>query len=147
MKLAIGLKMPSRRRGRIRIDRQPVTRPLKICDMAFQAPGLLPRRTTVDNVLLPLEIVEPNRSRFRSRNAGYTEKARQLLQSVGAGGCEDKFPWQRSGGLQQRAGLCRALIHELQMLLLDDHAARTTLSRARHSGAHCATCRRRSAST
>ena len=74
MKLAIGLKMPSRSRGRIRIDRQPVTRPLKICDMAFQAPGLLPRRTTVDNVLLPLEIVESNRSRFRSRNAGYTRR-------------------------------------------------------------------------
>ena len=65
MKLATGLKMPSM--GRIRIDGAPVTGPLKISGMAFQAPSLLPWRTTVDNVLLPLEIVEPYRSSFKAK--------------------------------------------------------------------------------
>lgn len=57
MKLTTGLKMPSM--GKILIDQKPVTGPLKISGMAFQTPSLLPWRTTVDNVLLPLEIVEP----------------------------------------------------------------------------------------
>ena len=60
MKLATGLKMPSK--GKILIDGKPVTGPLKISGMAFQAPSLLPWRTTMNNVLLPLEIVEPYRS-------------------------------------------------------------------------------------
>ncbi len=118
MKLATGLKMPSM--GQIRIDGQPVTGPLKVSGMAFQAPSLLPWRTTVDNVLLPLEIVEPYRSQFKARRKEYEERARKLLQKVGLGGYEDKFPWQLSGGMQQRASICRALIHEPKMLLLDE---------------------------
>jgi len=118
MKLATGLKMPSR--GAIHIDRQPVAGPLKISGMAFQAPSLLPWRTAVDNVLLPLEIVEPHRSQFKARRAEYEERARALLRKVGLAGYEDKFPWQLSGGMQQRASICRALIHEPKMLLLDE---------------------------
>jgi NitT/TauT family transport system ATP-binding protein len=118
MKLATGLKMPSR--GTILIDGQPVTGPLKITGMAFQSSSLLPWRTTLDNVLLPLEIVEPHRSAFRRRRKEFEAKARGLLQSVGLGGYEDKFPWQLSGGMQQRASICRALIHEPKMLLLDE---------------------------
>ncbi|NBQ90524.1 MAG: ABC transporter ATP-binding protein [Betaproteobacteria bacterium] len=118
MKLTTGLKMPSR--GHIRIAGQPVTGPLKISGMAFQAPSLLPWRTTIDNVLLPLEIVEPYRSQFKTRRQEFEEKARALLKSVGLGGYEDKFPWQLSGGMQQRASICRALVHEPQMLLLDE---------------------------
>lgn len=118
MKLATGLKMPSM--GKIHIDQQPVTGPLKISGMAFQAPSLLPWRTTVDNVLLPLEIVEPYRSHLKARRKEYEERARVLLQKVGLGGYEDKFPWQLSGGMQQRASICRALIHEPKMLLLDE---------------------------
>lgn len=118
MKLTTGLKMPSM--GRIRIDGQPVTGPLKISGMAFQAPSLLPWRTTVDNVLLPLEIVEPYRSSFKARRKEFVERARKLLQKVGLAGYEDKFPWQLSGGMQQRASICRALIHEPKMLLLDE---------------------------
>jgi len=118
MKLTTGLKMPSR--GRITIGGEPVTGPLKITGMAFQAPSLLPWRTTVDNVLLPLEIVEPYRSNFKAKRKEYEAKARALLQSVGLGGYEDKYPWQLSGGMQQRASICRALIHEPQMLLLDE---------------------------
>ncbi len=118
MKLATGLKMPTR--GSIHIDGQAVTGPLKISGMAFQAPSLLPWRTTVDNVLLPLEIVEPYRSSFKAKRAEYVERARKLLQKVGLAGYEDKFPWQLSGGMQQRASICRALIHEPKMLLLDE---------------------------
>ncbi len=88
--------------------------------MAFQAPSLLPWRTPLDNVLLPLEIVEPYRSQFSSQKARFREKASQLLRSVGLGGYEDKYPWQLSGGMQQRASICRALVHEPQMLLLDE---------------------------
>jgi NitT/TauT family transport system ATP-binding protein len=118
MKLATGLKMPSK--GKIMIDGQPVSGPLKISGMSFQAPSLLPWRTTVDNVLLPLEIVEPFRSNFKAKRTQYLERARKLLQKVGLGGYEDKFPWQLSGGMQQRASICRALIHEPKMLLLDE---------------------------
>jgi NitT/TauT family transport system ATP-binding protein len=118
MKLATGLKMPSM--GKILIDQQPVTGPLKISGMAFQASSLLPWRTTVGNVLLPLEIVEPYRSSFKAKRKEYEARARALLQKVGLGGYEDKFPWQLSGGMQQRASICRALIHEPKMLLLDE---------------------------
>jgi NitT/TauT family transport system ATP-binding protein len=118
MKLATGLEMPSI--GRILIDGRPVTGPLKISGMAFQAPSLLPWRTTLDNVLLPLEIVEPYRSSFKAKRREYEERARKLLHKVGLAGYEDKFPWQLSGGMQQRASICRALIHEPKMLLLDE---------------------------
>ena len=118
MKLTTGLKMPSK--GRILVDGQPVTGPLKISGMAFQASSLLPWRTTLDNVLLPLEIVEPYRSNFKQKKAEYVERARKLLSTVGLAGYEDKFPWQLSGGMQQRASICRALIHEPKMLLLDE---------------------------
>lgn len=118
MKLTTGLKMPSI--GRILVAGERVTGPLKISGMAFQAPSLLPWRTTVDNVLLPLEIVEPHRGQFKARRQEYEARARTLLQKVGLAGYEDKYPWQLSGGMQQRASICRALIHEPQMLLLDE---------------------------
>jgi NitT/TauT family transport system ATP-binding protein len=118
MKLTTGLKMPSK--GSIHIDGKPVTGPLKISGMSFQAPSLLPWRTTLDNVLLPLEIVEPYRSQFKDKRKQFADKARALLASVGLSGYEDKFPWQLSGGMQQRASICRALVHEPRMLLLDE---------------------------
>ncbi len=118
MKLTTGLKMPSM--GRITVDGQRVTGPLKISGMAFQSSSLLPWRTTLDNVLLPLEIVEPHRSQFKKKRKEYEARAIALLAKVGLAGYERKFPWQLSGGMQQRASICRALIHEPQMLLLDE---------------------------
>jgi NitT/TauT family transport system ATP-binding protein len=118
MKLATGLRRPSK--GTVIIDGKEVTGPLKITGMAFQASSLLPWRTTVQNVMLPLEIVEPYRSQFKAKKKEFEAKARELLKSVGLGGYEDKFPWQLSGGMQQRASICRALVHEPKMLLLDE---------------------------
>ncbi len=118
MKLATGLKQPTR--GQIHIGGMRVSGPMKIVGMAFQAPTLLPWRTTLDNVLLPLEIVEPYRSQFRARRDEFADRAKKLLGTVGLAGYEDKFPWELSGGMQQRASICRALIHEPKMLLLDE---------------------------
>jgi NitT/TauT family transport system ATP-binding protein len=106
--------------GTIRVAGTPVRGPLKIVGMAFQNPILLPWRTTLDNVLLPLEIVAPHRDRLRRHRAAYEAAARDLLGAVGLGGFEMRHPWQLSGGQQQRASLCRALVHEPELLLLDE---------------------------
>jgi NitT/TauT family transport system ATP-binding protein len=118
MKLATGLQFP--RRGTVAVAGQPVRAPVKIAGMAFQNPTMLPWRTTLDNLLLPLEIVEPHRSRIRRHKAEYVAKAEALLAQVGLAGQGHKFPWQLSGGMQQRASLCRALIHEPKLLMLDE---------------------------
>src|SRR6218665_3877672 len=110
MKLATGLQLPSR--GRILIDGRGVTGPLKISGMAFQAPALLPWRNILDNVLLPLEMVEPYRSQFKQKPRAYAERPPHLLDKVGRAGHDEGVPRQVSGGMQQRASICRALIHE-----------------------------------
>jgi NitT/TauT family transport system ATP-binding protein len=118
MKLCTGLKPPTK--GTVIVDGREVAGPLKIVGMAFQNATLLPWRTTLDNVLLPLEIVEPYRSSFKQKKAEYVERAKALLKTVGLEGYDDKFPWQLSGGMQQRASICRALVHEPKLLMLDE---------------------------
>lgn len=118
MRLVTGLHIPQA--GNVIVAGQHVTEPVSIVGMAFQNPSMLPWRTTLDNILLPLEIVERHRRRLRAHKAEYVEKAEHLLEVVGLKGFGSKYPWQLSGGMQQRANLCRALIHEPQLLMLDE---------------------------
>jgi NitT/TauT family transport system ATP-binding protein len=118
LKLISGLMLPSE--GSVRVANEPVVGPLKIVGMAFQNPTLLPWRTTLENVLLPLEIVEYHRLRFKQNHERYVADAKELLGTVGLTGFEDRYPWQLSGGMQQRVSLCRSLIHQPDLLLLDE---------------------------
>jgi NitT/TauT family transport system ATP-binding protein len=116
MRLISGLHPPAA--GSLSVEGKPVRGPLRSVGMAFQNSNLLPWRSALDNVLLPLEIVEPYRRDFSRRK--YGEKARELLHSVGLRGFTDKYPWELSGGMQQRTSICRALIHEPEILMLDE---------------------------
>jgi NitT/TauT family transport system ATP-binding protein len=89
--------------------------------MAFQNPTLLPWLNIRDNVMLPLKIVPPFKQEFSAkRHSEYRDRVEASLARVGLAGFGDKFPWQLSGGMQQRASLCRALIHDPTLLLLDE---------------------------
>jgi NitT/TauT family transport system ATP-binding protein len=118
MRLISGLHPPLG--GKLTVEGKPVTGPLRSVGMAFQNSNLLPWRTAIENVLLPLEIVEPYRSRFSSEKSSYEQKAQELLHAVGLIGFTGKHPWELSGGMQQRTSICRALIHEPEILLLDE---------------------------
>jgi NitT/TauT family transport system ATP-binding protein len=89
--------------------------------MAFQNPTMLPWLTVRDNVMMPLKIVPPFRQDYRTkRKTEFRDRADALLKEVGLANFGDKHPWQLSGGMLQRASLCRALIHEPQLLMLDE---------------------------
>lgn len=94
--------------------------PLRL-GIAFQNPTMLPWLTIRENVMVPLKIVPPFRAQYRAKRHGeFAERAEALLAQVGLKGFGDKRPWQLSGGMLQRASLCRALIHDPQLLLLDE---------------------------
>ena len=112
-RLVAGLLKPDA--GEVRLHGEPVVSPRATVGMAFQNPVLLEWRTILGNVLLPLEIV-PNALSGAERE----ERARSLLALVGLEGFEHKRPSELSGGMRQRASLCRALVHRPEVLILDE---------------------------
>jgi NitT/TauT family transport system ATP-binding protein len=128
MKLVTGLLQPSE--GAVLVDGHPAKAPIKSVGLAFQNATLMPWRTMLANVMLPLEIVEPHKSHLRRERGAYEDRVRDLLRSVGLDGFVGRYPWELSGGMQQRANLCRALVHEPQLLMLDEpFAALDTFTR------------------
>jgi NitT/TauT family transport system ATP-binding protein len=111
LRLVAGLRLATT--GRVSVGGRPVTRPLPEVGMVFQAPVLLRWRTILDNVLLPAELSGRNRSDYRDR-------AEELLRLVGLEDFAGKLPRELSGGMQQRASLCRALLLDPPLLLMDE---------------------------
>ncbi|MFG1261790.1 ABC transporter ATP-binding protein [Xanthobacter aminoxidans] len=111
LKLVAGLIPASA--GEILIDGKAVTEPPDDVGIVFQSPVLLAWRTVLRNVMLPVEVRRLDR-------ATHLERARQLLKTAGLNGFENKYPWQLSGGMQQRAAICRALVHDPKIVLMDE---------------------------
>lgn len=115
LKIIAGLITPTT--GEVIVDGKKVVGPLKNVGFAFQNPLLLPWRTIIDNVCLPFEIIPQNKGYDKKKIVGL---AKELLKMVGLEDFKNKYPWELSGGMQQRASLCRALIHNPEILLLDE---------------------------
>lgn len=99
--------------GTITFGGEPLTEPSRKIGMMFQQAVMFPWRTTLQNVLLPVEVFGENKKQF-------IPKAQELLEMVGIREFQDSYPWQLSGGMQQRAALCRVLLHDPKLLLLDE---------------------------
>jgi NitT/TauT family transport system ATP-binding protein len=99
--------------GEVLIGGKSLNGPSPQLGVVFQAPILLPWRTVLQNVMVPIEIQNRPRKTFEAR-------ARGLLAMVGLSGFEDKYPNELSGGMQQRVGICRALVHDPPFLLMDE---------------------------
>src|SRR5947209_8866493 len=99
--------------GEITIAGKRVDGPPDNIGIVFQAPVLLAWRTVIDNVLLQIDMRRLSRKE-------YLPKARALLDLTGLGDFARKLPWQLSGGMQQRASICRALVHDPALLLMDE---------------------------
>lgn len=111
LRLIAGLLAPTG--GRIAVAGEPVTKPRRDVSFMFQRPALLPWRSVLSNVLLPVEIFGLDRREGRGR-------ARLLLDLVGLGGFEERLPHELSGGMQQRVSLCRSLIQSPEVMLMDE---------------------------
>ena len=89
--------------------------------MAFQNPTMLPWLTIEQNILMPLKIVAPFKHTYRKDKKGaFRDRVHDLLGQVGLKDFANHYPWQLSGGMLQRSNLCRALVHEPDLLLLDE---------------------------
>jgi NitT/TauT family transport system ATP-binding protein len=113
LKIMAGLVPPSS--GSVMLAGKPVTGTRRDIGMMFQQATLFPWRTTLENIVLPIEIRD-GKSAARAKH----DEARALLELVGLKGFEQTFPNELSGGMAQRAAICRMLITEPQVLLLDE---------------------------
>ena len=111
LKLIAGLLMPTS--GTVTVDGTRVQGPGGNVGVVFQSPMLMPWRSVLDNILLQVEI-------RGLRKADFIDSARQLIDLVGLSGFANRQPYELSGGMQQRVGLCRALIHDPGLLLMDE---------------------------
>ncbi|MBV9558300.1 MAG: ABC transporter ATP-binding protein [Pseudolabrys sp.] len=111
LKMIAGLLPPSE--GEIRVEGQAITKPHGGVGIVFQTAMLLPWRSVFRNVMMPVEVKGLPKTQ-------YQERAHALLKMVGLEGFENKYPWQLSGGMQQRASICRALVHDPKIVLMDE---------------------------
>jgi NitT/TauT family transport system ATP-binding protein len=111
LKILAGLLPASR--GEASLRGAPITGPRRDIGVVFQSPVLFPWRTVLENVLLPVDVLRLGRERNRSR-------ALELLSLVGLSGFEHRYPWELSGGMQQRVAITRSLVHDPAMLLMDE---------------------------
>ncbi|HVU77869.1 MAG TPA: ABC transporter ATP-binding protein [Gaiellaceae bacterium] len=111
LRIVAGLLAPTS--GRVTVGGEPVTGPRRDIGFVFQQPALLPWRNVIDNVLLPVEIHRLDRRR-------YGRRAHDLLELVGLESFAKRSPWELSGGMQQRVALCRALVADPAILLMDE---------------------------
>jgi NitT/TauT family transport system ATP-binding protein len=99
--------------GEVQVSGERVTKPRRDIAMMFQRPALLPWRTVLDNVLLPVQI-------FGWRKSAHRRRAHELLELTGLTGFEKRLPHELSGGMQQRVALCRSLIANPRVMLMDE---------------------------
>jgi NitT/TauT family transport system ATP-binding protein len=111
LKVISGIIPPTE--GAVRFDGKPLTKPSRQIGMVFQRPVLLPWRSVVENILFPIEMLGWDVAKYR-------EEARRLIELVGLRGFEKALPNELSGGMQQRVSLCRALIYDPQILMMDE---------------------------
>ena len=111
LKLVLGLQETTG--GEIRIAGNRISGPTRHAGCVFQSPVLLPWRTIRENVLLPVDVMNLDR-------ASATARAEHFLKLVGLGGFEDRYPFELSGGMQQRAAIVRALVHDPRLLIMDE---------------------------
>jgi NitT/TauT family transport system ATP-binding protein len=111
LRMVAGLVAPSS--GSIKVHGKPVTQPIQDASMVFQAPVLLPWRTTLSNILFVAEMRGENQR-------SYLDRARQLIEVAGLSGFEKSYPHELSGGMQQRVAICRALLMEPKLILMDE---------------------------
>jgi NitT/TauT family transport system ATP-binding protein len=111
LKMIAGLLPPSE--GEIRVEGKAITKPHGGVGIVFQTAMLLPWRSVFRNVMMPVEVKGLPRDVFESR-------AHALIKMVGLQDFERKHPWQLSGGMQQRVSICRALVHDPKIVLMDE---------------------------
>src|SRR5690349_822489 len=111
LRIIAGLRLATA--GSVTVNGTEVLKPITDVGMVFQAPVLLKWRTILDNVLLPAELAG-------LRTANYRQRAFDLLRLVGLGDFVTKRPNELSGGMQQRASICRALLLDPPLLLMDE---------------------------